>query len=218
MTHEKGPVRRKSTALHEVSTFKRWVVYIDETYLKPMFGGRKRRPHELSVDNPEFDQHYQQYQDKEMRKAMSTTRLWASAGPILGGHGSYGGVHDSPTGTLNISELNRSPQTTNDRYGNYETVRTVTNKANNSPQSSRNNTLSHRSPRTTNNQYRSPYTHSLPIHEYANNQDMDDNKVTYESIDELSTDDDMRSNLQSNQSDLALNVSMHDREPYKGNH
>ena len=129
-------------------------------------------------DNPEFEHHYQQYQDKEMKKAMSTTRLWASAGPILGGNGgSYGGIHLSPTATLNISDLNQSPQTnTNDRYGNYETVRTVTNNVNNSPRSSHNNTLSHRSPQTMHNQHRSPYTHSLPIHEYGNNQDIDDNK------------------------------------------
>lgn len=218
MTAVDEPVHRKSTALHQQSTFKRWVVHIDETYIKPIFGGRKRRVHELSVDNPEFDHHYQQYQEKEMKKAVSTTRLWASAGPTLGGYGSHGGIHHSPTGTLGVSEINRSPQTNthNDRYGKYDVVRTVGQKngATNSPRGNNNNlnhTLSHRSPRNAN-----PYTHSLPNHEYANH-DNNAPEETHESNDEISTDDDMRSNLQTNQSDLASSVYMHDQDAFQGN-
>ena len=227
MTALDEPIHRKSTALHQQSTFKRWVVHIDETYLKPIFGGRKRRVHELSIDNPEFDHHYQQYQEKEMKKAVSTTRLWASAGPTLGGNGSYGGMHHSPTGTIGVSDMNRSPQThTNhdgSRYGKYDVVRTVgqQNGSTNSPRSNLNNTLSHRSPRNTNasNQHslhRSPYTQSLPIHEHMNNGD-NAPEETHESNDEISTDDDMRSHIQANQSDLASSVYMHDQDAFHGN-
>eukprot|EP01083_Nonionella_stella_P071076 190660_1 len=72
---------RKDTNMKEVSSLKRMIQYVDETYLKPIFGGRKRRVHELSIDNPEFEHHYQAYQNKQIQKAVSGTRLWASAGP-----------------------------------------------------------------------------------------------------------------------------------------
>ena len=83
---------RKETVLNEASTFKRCVRRIDEKYVKPIFGGRKRRVHELSVDNPEFTAHYEQYQEKQLVKAVSSTRLWASAGPTIANSHSYAGL------------------------------------------------------------------------------------------------------------------------------
>merc|ERR1719203_2057740 len=39
---------------------------IDEKYVKPIFGGRKRKVHELSIDNPEFTQKYVQFQTAQI--------------------------------------------------------------------------------------------------------------------------------------------------------
>merc|ERR1712154_27051 len=105
-----------------------------------------------------------------------------------------GGVHQSPTGTLAISgSPNTNNTRSNDRYGNYETVRTINN-------GNRNNRLNR------SNHAESPYnnTHSLPIHQYIDNQN--NNTENYESADDLSTDDDMTSNLMNNQNEVDSSV------------
>eukprot|EP01084_Bolivina_argentea_P279962 478694_1 len=75
LTAEKANNHRKSTHILEYSTFKRFLLNIDEKYIKPIFGGRYRRLHEMSIDNSEFEYHYQQYQNKQIQKAVSSTRL-----------------------------------------------------------------------------------------------------------------------------------------------
>ena len=135
------------------------MIYIDETYIKPVFGGRKRRVHELSVDNPKFEHHFQKHQAKELKKALTTTRLWASAGPTTitsGGDQSYGGVHTSPQNSTGYNRhVNNSINIPNnsERYNNYPTVRRIGNYSTNqqSPYSNQVN--------------RSPFTQSLPAHQ-----------------------------------------------------
>merc|ERR1712129_464964 len=136
---------RKDTLLHEeTSSFKRFIRRIDEKFVKPIFGGRKRKVHELSVDNPEFTHLYQKYQEKQLEKAVSSTRLWTS------------------TGGANLTNSN--------------SLAALSNAANN----------------------RSPgLYHSLPIHQYMDHRNNNENEHKDNSGSDSATDIDLQSDMNS---------------------
>lgn len=54
-------LHRKTTAAEDHGRFRYYMQYLDEKYMKPCFGGRKRRLYEMSEDNPEFEESFYQH-------------------------------------------------------------------------------------------------------------------------------------------------------------
>ena len=54
-------LHRKTTAAEDHGRVRYYVQYFDENYMKPCFGGRKRRLYEMSEDNPEFEESFYQH-------------------------------------------------------------------------------------------------------------------------------------------------------------
>lgn len=140
--------------MKERTKIKRFMIYLDEKYMKRLFGGRKRRVHELSVDNPVFREHYEQYQTKQMEKA-ANTRLWASGPPTIG-RTTFG------------DHRFISPAYNSDHGRAYDTIKTIKSAPNEDPQ------LKYESIGDGSSRIKgfgsSPITHSLPIHEYIDHQ------------------------------------------------